>query len=109
MNKKLIIGIDFDETIVSAFSDGKVIDNYNKKFAKNIIEMDLRDYYFSDHDGFHDVYWEYYLENYGNFPLYDHVRETLIAFKNLGHKLFIITSRPLAEKEKTLAQIFAIF
>lgn len=109
MNKKLTIGIDFDETIVSAFSDGEIINNYNKKFAKNITEFDLKDYYFTDHDGFHDVYWEYYLANYGNFPLYDHSREVIFDLKNLGHKLFIITSRPLAEKEKTLSQIFAIF
>lgn len=107
--KNLKIGIDFDETLVSSFLDGVVIDNYNKKFSKNISEWDLKDYYFTDHDGFHDVYWEYYSANFGNFPFYENAIEVVKNLKNLGHFLYIITSRPLSEKPETTAQIAQVF
>lgn len=105
----LTIGIDFDETLVSSFIDNEIIDKYNTSHGKNINEFDLRDYYFDDHEGFHDVYWAYYSNNYGNLPFYEKAVDVVKKLKNAGNKIYIITSRPINEKEKTNEQLLNTF
>lgn len=48
MQKTLTFGIDFDETLATAFLDGNMIAEYNRKFHKNISVDDLTDFYFEN-------------------------------------------------------------
>lgn len=48
MQKTFTFGIDFDETLATAFLDGNMIAEYNQKFHKNISVDDLTDFYFEN-------------------------------------------------------------
>lgn len=107
--KKIIFGIDVDETMMSAFFDGKIVKNFAEKTGKNIQIDDMTDFYFDNIPGLLDIYIDYMDNNFFRLPLFTDVREVLQNLKNQGVQLVIITSREPHYKAKTLEYLENIF
>lgn len=91
--KNIVFAVDIDETLASAFIDGKILETYTQKTGKNINISEVTDYYFSTTPGLLSIYEQYLDEFHDKLPLFENAKNVLQNLKNRGVKLIIITSR----------------
>lgn len=107
--KNIIFAVDIDETLASAFIDGKILETYTQKIGKNVHLSEVTDYYFSTTPGLLSIYEQYLDEFHDKLPLFENAKKVLQNLKNRGVKLIIITSREKKYQDGTRKFLLEIF
>lgn len=107
--KNIVFAVDIDETLASAFIDGKILETYIQKTGKNIHISEVTDYYFSTTPGLDQIYYDYLDEHFDKLPLFENAKNVLQNLKNRGVKLLIITSREKKYQDGTRKFVSEIF
>lgn len=66
------IWIDIDDTIVKVWYQD-IIDNYNKKYNKNLVFDDIKTHDFNGCEKLKKEFFDFYYSNHRNLDLFQHI------------------------------------
>ena len=107
-NTELKIGIDLDETLFIVLCQ-EIIDTYNKQFSQILKLDDVLTYNLNGDKKLEKLYKRYEEENRTRLNLQNWAKEVLLRLKKQWHKLYIVTSREVQHKKKTINYLDKIF
>jgi len=99
-DKKLKIGIDIDDTLLEVWCP-KVLEIYNKKFHDILKFDDVHTFNFDGNTNLRDEY-QTFGRNNKDLQFQAWAKQSLIELHKQWHKLFLITSRDIKEKDFTV-------
>lgn len=100
---KKSIGIDIDDTLVKVWHQD-IIDNYNKKYNKNLVFDDIITHDFIWDENLKKEFMDYFYANYMSLDLFPMAYDKLLELRD-EFDLYLITSRPLSDIELTYEYI----
>lgn len=100
----LNIAIDLDDTLYNVWNED-IIPLYNERYNANISFADIKTHNFNWDENIRNIFFEKYYASKDTHPYFENAFEILMSWKQAGHTLYVITSRPQADKEFTLKRI----
>lgn len=105
---KLKIGIDLDETLFIVLCQ-EIIDTYNTQFSQILKLDDVLTYNLNGDTKLETLYKQFEEENRTRLNLQNGAKGVLLRLKKQWHQLYVITSREIKHKKKTISYLNKIF
>ncbi len=96
-----------DDTLIRTWEE-EIFTLYNKKYKKDIKYEDIKTYDFMGDENLKNEFFDYFEKNWEKLKLYPKAKE-MIEKLSENHDLYVVTSRPLRDKEKTISYLESIF
>lgn len=94
------LAFDIDSVIIQVWWK-KILEEYNTRFSNNLEYKDLVQYHFNGDKNLKEVFYRHFYSPHNTFELFPWAVSILQKLKQQGHNLYLVTSRPLTDKELT--------